>query len=263
MIRQAKYKIRQWLPRSVRQYLHRVALFLGDEFKASSEQFGGEAFPSINATFLYLKEWGFAPVYVIDVGAFRGEWTRALKQIFPDASVFMIEAQDNARPALDTVCSYYSGVSYEIALLGATDGTPVQFFEMLTGSSVFEEQSQVPRKQITTTTKTLDSLVGKRANRIDLLKLDVQGYELEVLKGAMQSLSNCEFVLLESSLIPINSGCPLIAEVIAFMNTKGFHLLDFCSQIRRKDGALWQTDLIFISKTSPFLPRPQLTEANW
>ena len=54
--------------------------------------------------------------------------------------------------------------------------------------------------------------------RVQLLKLDVQGYELEVLKGADGLLSAAEVVLLEASLIPVNKGCPLIADVIRFMD---------------------------------------------
>jgi hypothetical protein len=70
-------------------------------------------------------------------------------------------------------------------------------------------------------------------------------------------------MLLEASLIPINSGCPLVSEVTSYADTAGFRLFDFSSQIRRKDRLLWQTDLLFIRSNSRPLPLPSLTAENW
>ena len=97
----------------------------------------------------------------------------------------------------------------------------------------------------------------------DFLKLDVQGYELEVLRGASNLLCQTQFVYLETSLIQTNEECPVFFEVINYLSEKGFRLLDFCSQVRRKDGALWQTDLLFISNKSKFIHKQELTRENW
>ena len=79
-----------------------------------------------------------------------------------------------------------------------------------------------------------------------LLKLDVQGFELEVLRGAPRVLHRAEIVILESSLLPYNAGAPLLGEVIAFMAEHGFAPFDFCGQARREsDLALFQTDIVF------------------
>lgn len=43
----------------------------------------------------------------------------------------------------------------------------------------------------------------------------------------------------------------------------GFRTMDFCSQVRRKDGALWATDLLLINEQSRFIPNPQLDDTNW
>lgn len=255
-----RYAIRRLTPRPLRHFLYRLGQFFGNEFR-QVQQFGDADFPSVEGALSYLKEWGFRPGLVIDVGAFRGEWTRMVKGIFPDTSVLMVEAQRSTEQSLRDVCGYYDGVDYSIALLGPQDGLTVSFTEMLTGSSVFEEKSDVPRERAIRQTVTLDTLLdGKKP---DLLKLDVQGYELEVLKGASDALTTAQFVLMETSLIQINRGCPLFSEVIAFMNGANFRLLDFCSQIRRKDKALWQTDLLFISNASPFLPVAELNSINW
>jgi hypothetical protein len=47
------------------------------------------------------------------------------------------------------------------------------------------------------------------------------------------------------------------------MLERGFHILDFCSQIRRGDDALWQTELLFIRSGSRFAPEPMTDRTNW
>jgi FkbM family methyltransferase len=225
-----------------------------------------EPIPSVVATLGYLKQWGFNPETIVDVGAYHGEWTKMVKGVFPSAKVLMVEAQETKTDILNAVCAHYGAtVTFELALLGSLDGKAVEFVEMETGSSVLEEQSPYPRVKVVKRTTTLDTLIRRSCkwDKIDLLKIDVQGYELQVLFGAMTILENCDFVLLEASLIPINRGCPLIADVTAFMQKNGFRIFDFCSQSRRKDGALWQTDLMFISERSAFLPIAGLTADNW
>ncbi len=223
-------------------------------------------YPSMESTLNDLKQRGFTPSTAIDVGAYHGEWTNMFKKIFPSSKILMIEAQKEKDQKLSGVCAKFPGtVSCEIALLGAKDGAEVDFVQMETGSSVFEESSPYARKRLKKTLITLDALLEAYENfqQLDFLKLDVQGYELEILKGASGLLQRTEFVLMETSFIPINKGCPLILEVITFMDSLGFRTMDFCSQVRRKDGSLWATDLLFISNNSRFLPEAQLDKTNW
>jgi FkbM family methyltransferase len=223
-------------------------------------------YPKMESTLQDLKQRGFSPSTTVDVGAYHGEWTKMFKKIFPSAKVLMIEAQKEKTQKLMEVSEKFSGEIFcEIALLGARAGQEVDFVQMETGSSVFEESSPYARKRLKKTLITLDALLEAYTDfkQIDFLKLDVQGYELEVLKGASALLKRTEFVLMETSLIPINKGCPLIFEAMAFMDSMGFRTMDFCSQVRRKDGALWATDLLFISNRSRFLPDPQLDDTNW
>lgn len=245
--------------RLIKRILNKARWVLG----GSSENF---VFPSLDATIGYLAEWGFRPSHVIDVGAYHGEWARTFKSHFPNARILMIEAQEKKEGILREVANQFpSEVEYSISLLGSMDDEIVRFSEMETGSSVLEESSPYPREYVEKRQTTLDSLVKNFPGFecCDFLKLDVQGYELEVLKGAGDLLGETEFVLLETSLVQINQGCPLFAEVISFMDEADFRLLDFCSQIRRRDGALWQTDLLFISNASKFVPNAKLTKENW
>ncbi len=256
MIKKLAYTIRPFMSERMRKLMYKVGLIMHQQ----------ATYPDMESTLSDLKQKGFNPSVTLDVGAYHGEWTKMFKKIFPTTKVLMVEAQEEKSHALREICENFSGeVFCEIALLGAKAGQEVEFIQMETGSSVFEESSPYTRNRLTKKLATLDNILKAYSDfqNIDFLKLDVQGYELEVLKGAFHTLQHTEFVLMETSFIPINKGCPLIFEVITFMNEMGFRTFDFCSQIRRKDGTLWATDLLFISNRSKLLPNPQLDESNW
>jgi hypothetical protein len=102
---------------------------------------------------------------------------------------------------------------------------------------------------------TLDRLVSKMGlPDPDLIKLDLQGYELECLRGASRCLQHAEAVLLEVSFIPFQNGMPLIGEVIPFMGERGFRVYDISALWHRPlDGALAQGDFLFLSERSKLL----------
>jgi FkbM family methyltransferase len=263
--------IRSITPLSLRKTIHRVGTFFGADtelvtrYDAVAHDESVPQFPSIEGALRTLRQHGMRPNFCVDVGAYQGEYTQLFKAIFPAARVLMIEAQDAKLARLRQVAALYPpDVDIEMCLLGSSDGQPVQFTEMETGSSVYAESSPYPRTTTQKTTRSLDTLLSEKGYPcVDFLKLDVQGYELEILRGASTSLRQAAAVLMEASLIPVNAGCPLIADVIAHMNASGFRLFDFCSQIRRRDGVLWQTDLLFLKVDSPVLPKASLTHENW
>lgn len=207
-----------------------------------------------------LKQLGFSCNFCVDIGAYHGEWTRTLKNIFPGSSVLMLEAQLSKQKLLEQVAAAYSDVFVEVALLGPVTGELVSFHSMETGSSVLAETSPFPRQTTECTTSSLDDLLraGSRP-KVDLLKLDVQGYELEVLKGGKSAVQQADVIVLEASLLAINAGCPLLPEVVSSLTGMGFRLFDIYGLTRRTDGVLWQTDLVFIRDDAPFLPTAELT----
>ncbi|MGD9703376.1 MAG: FkbM family methyltransferase [Acidimicrobiia bacterium] len=242
-------RIRGFLPVRARRSILGAGLVIGDDL----------VFPGIEPSLTVLRDWGYRPAFAVDVGAFIGEWTDLFRRVFPTCRVLMVEPQAEKQTALRAVCSRAPDAIRAVqALVGPTDGTEVEFFEMETGSSVLPEISAVTRSVTQMRTVTLDALLSREASdwgMPDFVKLDVQGYELSVLAGALEAMRHCDFVLLEAALLPYNEGAPLLPDVLAHMTSNGFHLLDFCSQLRRSDGALVQTDLLFVSSRSTFAAR--------
>lgn len=247
---------REGLRRAVPDVIKRTAMQVG--FGTMSPGARSEAvvrwqMASMDWSLRNLYRAGFRPRCIVDVGAGSGSWTEAAEAIFRDATFLMIEARPEQRELLEAVCAKDPRrFSFASTLLGAEAREEVEFAQMSTGSSVFEEQSDIPRQYLRLPMTTLDALLTERSLPIpDFLKLDVQGYELEILKGGSEALGGAEAVLMEVSLLPINRGGPLLHDCIDFMKRNGFVAFDICSFIRRpQDRLLWQTDMIFVREES-------------
>lgn len=212
--------------------------------------------PSMEWSLSNIRKLGFTPHIAIDVGAFDGEWTRMFKKIYPTCKILMIEAQKEKEAHLKKLACEYPDAEVYIGLLGAERGRQVTFHVNSTVSSVLKEFKENLFKPEIRHEELLDDVFQSKYEREtpDFLKLDVQGYELEILKGASQLMKHVQFILCEVSLLEINQGCPLIAEVFRFMEENNFIPYDICSFIRRPlDRALWQTDILFIKKSHALL----------
>lgn len=215
--------------------------------------------PSMESSFRNLRKLGFAPQFIVDIGAFNGEWAALARGEFPEASVLMLEAQENKRPILEAVKAAGHGkIDYRIAVMGEQDGKAIVFHEYEnspTASSMLQDFASTPTRQVEGKLRTLDSILqSDRFPKPDLIKLDVQGYELEVLKGASQALANTDAVLMEVSMIELYQNSPVLHDVTAFMAERGFRAYDICSLLRRPlDEALCQVDIIFVKADSKFL----------
>lgn len=84
----------------------------------------------------------------------------------------------------------------------------------------------------------------------NLLKIDVQGFELEVLKSAGPLLPRFQWVYVECSYVALYEGQALVDQVVAYLQEQGFRLSGrFNTSHSRLDGAMLQADLLFESAT--------------
>lgn len=205
--------------------------------------------PNQESSFLRLKNLGFLPNTILDIGAYEGNWTEEISAIFPKAHVLMIEGQKNKKDILLKKSKNIPNSKVKIALLGA-ETKKVEFNVYETASSVFKEDNQTNAETEQIELILLDTIVlGTEFEQSDLIKLDTQGYELEILKGGTNVLKSAKVVLMEVSMLGIYKDAPLIDEVIGFMKVKGFVLYDICSIMRRPyDKALFQSDFLFLKE---------------
>jgi FkbM family methyltransferase len=197
---------------------------------------------------------GFVPRGVIDVGANQGNWTKMALRVFPEAHVIMIEPQIEMASLLEALCHEKPNVSLVKAGAGSQQGMLLQtIWEDLAGSSFLPPKDPALEKkgmQRLTPVVTIDSVLEGRSQFCpDLVKLDIQGYELTALAGATSVFGRSEMMILEVSLYQFMAGQPTALDVIAFMGARGYEIYDIPGFLRRPfDGALGQIDVAFVRR---------------
>lgn len=174
----------------------------------------------------YLKSMDIEPKVIYDIGACVMHWTRHAKNRWPNAKIYLVDAAKSVIPILSK-----SKYEWAIEVLSNEDNKEIDFYEDLDnpgGNSYYIENTGMFTNEHKTKriTKTLNTLVKERNWPLpDLIKMDVQGAEVDVLKGASELLSNCNDIILEAQHIDYNSGAPKVNEVIDYMNSIGFELI--------------------------------------
>ena len=91
-----------------------------------------------------MKRKNFNPKVILDIGAYEGLWTLDVLEVFPDAKVLMVEAQDGKESFLKAVKEKHAHVNYAISLLSSEDGVLKSFAENETSSAVITIEEPMP-----------------------------------------------------------------------------------------------------------------------
>jgi FkbM family methyltransferase len=198
------------------------------------------------------RDLGFAPPVIFDVGAADGEWARIAAGLWPEARIFGFEPNASRLSDLERARRELPSFDFEQCFLGAAAGE-VAYQDRGAQTSLFESRDGAAGR--VAPMLVLDDLL--RAGRVpqpSFVKLDVQGYELEVLRGASECLANCSGVLMEVSWFPIGPDMPLVDDVLTFMRERSFLWYDVVGIYRRpSDDALAQMDFFFLREGHPLL----------
>jgi len=201
-----------------------------------------------------LAETGFLPTVVVDVGANAGQWARLAREAFPAAHLHLVEPQrglharlrqwagQSGPVTLHAVAATGPGVtSVRLAGGGAGDST---------GAWVAGPAHEAPADVVPAS--TLDALVVPRLADADvvLLKLDVEGHEIEVLRGARALLARTAVVICEVTFYDVDHhGHPLVKDLVAALDASGFDLFDIAALAGRpRDGRLRSGDAVFVAR---------------
>ena len=190
-----------------------------------------------------LKEKGFTPTNALDIGANIGVWVDIIRTVYPELPILSIEANPNCEDLLRQ-----KNPNYLITLLGSNNYEQIFHINsedpLCTGASVYKENSDYYQDPniIKLPTKTLNSIGGD----YDLIKIDVQGAELDILKGGMGVVTQCKFLQCELSLTNYNQNGARIGDIISFLKPYGFELYDIF-EMNYYNDQLNQLDGIFIN----------------
>lgn len=195
-----------------------------------------------------LRLAGISTNVIWDVGAHQGNWTREVEGYCPNSRFILFEPNKVHNGFLVSV-----GHEFHNLLLGRHSGKIKFYSHGGTGDSTFPEYDENLKKRKAFRMErvfTIDELVqdASKFPKPDILKLDVQGAELEVLKGGEKTLIDTGVVLMECPLLHYNWGSPHIQDYLDFMFSRRF-IPFLVTEIHRLNQITTQIDIAFIGES--------------
>jgi FkbM family methyltransferase len=211
--------------------------------------------PSLDSFFSLLKERGFAPKHIMDIGANHGNWTRAALKYFPDAYYTLVEPQDHLRTHLQDLLGRDGKIRWIGAGAGDKPGTLPFVISYRDDSSSFVWYKAAGMRQIEVPVTTLNEIVRTSdAPFPDMVKIDAEGFDLRVLAGASELLGKTDIFLLEATICAGQDFENTLANVIQTMGHVGYRILDVTDLNRSpKYRVLWLCEVAFVRSASNLL----------
>lgn len=214
-----------------------------------SEQQTGTLRNTMSGSLLLAKQLGFEPKTVIDVGAALGTFN--LYETFPNSRHLLIEPIAENEPYLAKICRKLPSAEYIIAAATKESGvftlnvSPDMLHSWISENRVTDSSNPYLRN---IPAITLDGICRERnLPGPYLIKVDVDGQELDVLAGAAEILQQTEYIIVEVTLFG------QMYDVMSFMKSQGFVAYDIVDLgYRPIDAALWQVDMAFVKESGQF-----------
>lgn len=193
-----------------------------------------------------IRDFGFIPDLILDIGCHNGSWSQECLKIFPNSKYNLFDATE-----YELVIELNKNIIRYIELLSDIENKEIDWYcNNSTGDSVFKEltpyyENIEPVKRVS---KTIDGLLSVNNEKI-LIKIDCQGSEIPILKGSENIIKNTEFVILEIPFFgKYNENTPTFLEHIKYMDDIGFIPFDIIENHIIQNFNI-QVDIIFIKKT--------------
>jgi FkbM family methyltransferase len=204
-----------------------------------------------------LNKQGIKPGTVLDVGANAGQFAIACAKLYPNVRIHSFEPVPECFEELQKNISGFGKVVVYPLALGESEGEISFRINAHSQSSsalplarahreTFPEARET--RKITAEVSTLDRVFADvELRRPVLLKLDVQGYEVQVLRGGVETLRRVDYVVLEASFKPMYEGEPLFMDVVRWMEGRGFRFERPVGWLAApRSGEILQLDALFV-----------------
>lgn len=198
--------------------------------------------------------WGADFATVLDVGGHHGQFTLFALERFPQAQVVTFEPQAEGVAKIRQAVGGDARVRIlNYALSDSAGKAELHISKRSDSSSLLPigegQTTAYPGTEEATTElielETLDALLPDPPKGPVLLKIDVQGAELSVLRGAEQTLKSVDAIFVECSFVELYEGQALANEVIEFLAERGFRIAGVFGPAYDADGRCLQVDALF------------------
>jgi len=199
-----------------------------------------------------LKSQGFDPATVIDVGAASG--TRELYSVFSRAHHVLIEPMSEFTDDLESIARGLEHADLIPAAAGETAGETTlnvgRVLQLTSQGRLVIDGFPAHEQRLVPTVRLDDVWRDRGLKGPILLKVDVEGSEIAVLRGAEAMLKETDCVVLECWFRQLFSQASLADATVQHMAARGFHLDDFMELAYGSDGQLQMADCLFVREGS-------------
>lgn len=205
-----------------------------------------------------------SPEIIFDVGANTGRAARFFVKHFPHATIYSFEPFPESFDRLCADVRLASIKAFNLALGSKNEEAILHSFKgselnsLLapdSRASMFLESDELNlEREATVQITTLDDFCEQHSIRkIDILKLDTQGYDLEVLRGGGGLLASkrVRVIQVEVNFVPLYRGQPRVGEIIEYLSKDGYGLVGLYDIARTPAGDIKWADAVFCQNSSP------------
>lgn len=209
--------------------------------------------PLLHTFYSNLKQFGYTPVHIVDVGANHGTWTREALKYFPDAYYTLLEPQYWLQNSVSDILTTNKKVVFHTVGAGAASGNFKFTIHDRDDSCSFKYSAAEAEingfKQIDLPVVTLNELLAASGlPSPDIIKIDAEGSDLEVLKGATNYVGSTEIFMVEAGVVNKEYDNSF-HKIINFMESNGYRLFDITDLNRPfQPPVLWLVELVFVRK---------------
>jgi FkbM family methyltransferase len=192
---------------------------------------------------------------VVDIGANRGQFALAARRWAFNANVTSFEPLSKAADIFRCVFRSDPKVTFHQTAIGVCTGKTTIHISAQDDSSSLLPISSTQERLFPGTGAIRTELVeiGPLSNYVTseeiippaMLKLDVQGYELEALRGCEDLLDRFDYVYVECSFMELYSGQPLADDIVAWLGDRGWRVDGIHNVVHDRNGARIQADFLF------------------
>ena len=189
----------------------------------------------------YKKFYNYTPKNILDIGASDGRWSTTIKEVFPNSNFLMIGPNKAMEEKLKkTNIDYIS-----VALSDKIKKTEYYKLPGHVGNALYREKNIKIDPEIELIETSTLSTVFDDEIIFNLIKLDVQGSEIDILNGGIKLMKKADLILTECSVVEFNINGPLILDQLNFFNKHEFTFIDVVDLLYGKNGRLLQVDVLF------------------
>ncbi|MDA9876836.1 FkbM family methyltransferase [Candidatus Pelagibacter sp.] len=197
------------------------------------------------------------PETIIDIGSNKGQFILLIEKIFPNKIVYSFEPIIEMLKKQKKFYKYKKNITFHNLALGSSicskeflitsrmDSS--SFLKVVSNTNKSKNYSVIEKRDIKVS--TLDEIfLNEKISHPILIKMDVQGYELEVLKGANDLLKKIDYLLLEVSENEMYQNQPTEKTIVEYLKNFNFEIYRSNDWLKIQNTNFNQRDIIFHKK---------------